>query len=660
MSCIETRSKKRSRLVFFGGNLQRLLLFPVFIFIAFLFQNCAPTWTVLEQNFNTNETSASVQETLLERLGRNGFKNKLIDSSNNNYLYGYGPSIIYHDNRFHMFYCSTGLGIDLGGGSDWDAIRYSSSEDGVNWTPSRVIMRTSNHPKERCSCDPSVVYFNGYYYLFYSGNTLDVQTVMFVARSSTIDGEYAKWSDDGTWKINSTQPAAIISPIHPVTDATARLHPWYGTGQQSVVNVDGTLHSWFTDDTANFPSEQSLRIYYGTSQDGIHWTRTETNVTGTASIDVKYDPKNRLFVMYDLVNGHQESVSIRRLYSKDGTQWGDVDEFCDASCTPDYINNIGISGNREGHLLFPYTIVAFGAPYDLHPGYTNTNPCLNDRCWGRWDIYGGIVKSQGQALEFNDPIGGVTNVTNGMVTGWAYDPNTPETSIDVHVYIDAPAGIGRGEVLRADQASANGPHGFRYNLGSLLSDGKEHRLYFYGINSQENAHNPLLGGGPLIVRPGTQGICSPQRRRIEVSSVNSGTRLDGWAPEKAYDGDNSTAYSSLPLSGINNDRGDHLELRFQTLSDLKDIHLQARVSDSSIAGFPETYRLYTTTTDGSSWELLGTFTQQPSSSGSLNIPGGRFTKGLKIQPVSFKANDPAGPYFQIADLTLIEDVVTCQ
>jgi hypothetical protein len=45
-----------------------------------------------------------------------------------------------------------------------------------------------------------------YYYLFYSGNQANVQTVNFVARSKIPSGSFLKLTKRGTWEDNPPDP----------------------------------------------------------------------------------------------------------------------------------------------------------------------------------------------------------------------------------------------------------------------------------------------------------------------------------------------------------------------------------------------------------------------------------------------------------------------
>lgn len=138
------------------------------------------------------------------------------------------------------------------------------------------------------------------------------------------------------------------------------------------------------------------------------------------------------------------------------------------------------------------------------------------------------------------------DVANGFtLTGWAFDQDNPSVSIDVHFYLDGKAGQGgkligyaNANKVRADVNDLykiSGDHGFsavvnttvtgNVNSGSVttnatgslvanvinggaFSDGKDHTLYAYAMNSNGGI-NPLINGNPktlnLGVRVGTTG-----------------------------------------------------------------------------------------------------------------------------------------------------------
>lgn len=94
--------------------------------------------------------------------------------------------------------------------------------------------------------------------------------------------------------------------------------------------------------------------------------------------------------------------------------------------------------------------------------------------------------------------------------GWAVDPDNVDAEIPVHVYIDGPAGVGkflmeiypntkRPEVN--DIFGNKGVYGFTIGTPAEVRDGKEHKLYFYAIDTDRTAQrNGVLLGSPATVK----------------------------------------------------------------------------------------------------------------------------------------------------------------
>jgi hypothetical protein len=105
------------------------------------------------------------------------------------------------------------------------------------------------------------------------------------------------------------------------------------------------------------------------------------------------------------------------------------------------------------------------------------------------------------------PIGNLDSITpSGLVSGWALDPDTPTTPINVHFYLDSPSGqsafVGftSANISRPDVNQVTGypgDHGFSFQLPSSVSNGN-HTLYVYGIDGA-GAPNAILGGASKTV-----------------------------------------------------------------------------------------------------------------------------------------------------------------
>jgi hypothetical protein len=312
---------------------------------------------------------------------------KLIDSAKHNFTYAYAPSIIYADGLWYAYYCSNGTGVD-----NWDNIRYSTSADGIRWSSPTKVLGATDAVHERATCDPSVVHYDAgdgeYYYLFYSGNQTNVQTVNFVARSMRPSGPFQKLTKRGTWENNPSDPKIILSPLHPAPDNSN----WYGLGQPSVVAKDGKLHQWYADTTSEYPSNQVSRIYFSVSSDPGDWPTGQTTNVIAGSVDVKYDPPTRRFFMFGLGNQHIQRTYLTVRSSKDGVTWSDPATVIPAGSMPAFAHNVGVSGTATGDLDRNFVMVAYGAPHDLDPNYDNDCRVSGaPHCWGYWDLYGQLL-----------------------------------------------------------------------------------------------------------------------------------------------------------------------------------------------------------------------------------------------------------------------------
>ncbi|MFH1188241.1 MAG: hypothetical protein V1652_00140 [bacterium] len=129
------------------------------------------------------------------------------------------------------------------------------------------------------------------------------------------------------------------------------------------------------------------------------------------------------------------------------------------------------------------------------------------------DIVKSVVIAVNASTTNQAPTGYHDGVDNSScaTSGWAYDPDSSSSSINVDIYRDGPAGgsgvsLGRysANVYRSDVNSAmkiSGNHGFSVNLASYLTDGKSHTLYIYPIDYNTGSGNPsnALTGTPQII-----------------------------------------------------------------------------------------------------------------------------------------------------------------
>jgi hypothetical protein len=123
----------------------------------------------------------------------------------------------------------------------------------------------------------------------------------------------------------------------------------------------------------------------------------------------------------------------------------------------------------------------------------------------------------GAAPSTSNPIGHLDAVTNGVAQGWALDPDSPATGIDVHFYVDVDgaggfAGITTANLARPDVNAATGfpgDHGFSFALPARYRDGQPHTVFVHGIDVTGGA-NVQLAGSPMQFTVGAAQMNPPQ------------------------------------------------------------------------------------------------------------------------------------------------------
>ena len=348
--------------------------------------------------------------------------NPIIDASTiklpgQNWGYAYGASIVQTQGpagqpRYHLFACSTGTELRT-----VDRIRYVYSDDGIHWSAPVVKVSATGGPgsSDFAACDPSVVYWDGYWYLFYSGlRTVSNrkcaggktdETVVRVARSAAVDGDYQKAVLKGskvTWvsaaaETPANNPLVLIAPAKPSCGL-------YGAGQQSVVVQDGELHMWWIDDTVpdeTAPTTQNLQVYSTTTTNPLNWNVHPhvLNQGAFVALDVKYDARVNAFVQIavpwiDTTGPYAGISAIPTKYSNadphadNGTTWHWGRNLVAPEGMPRWSRvEAGISGDAQGHISANQTLVAFGCPHGDCTQLGFDGPATQPK-YGWWDMYG--------------------------------------------------------------------------------------------------------------------------------------------------------------------------------------------------------------------------------------------------------------------------------
>jgi len=455
---------------------------------------------------------------------------KITDSDSNGYSYAYAPSIIYEGGKYHLFYCSPPVNFP----ESLDSIRHISSTDGINWT-APVIKLTSHSKRDpsdetgfsrTSACDPSVVFYQGYYYLYYSSTWKSKPefklgpTVVSVARSETIDGTYLTYTDKGTWEKNPTDAKNIVVPIDPYGDAAVPEQGIYGSGQQSVIAKDGKLLMWHSDRPV---FGDPFHIYMRESTNPIDWS-SPPKITDTSahSPDVKYDSIGKQFIMTKIMPGQGQNSSLHVIYSKDGINWINEQTIIPEEIFPDWSHNVGVSSDRTGTLIPGKQLIGFGTPYDLR---------LND-VWGQWDLYGIFIDLK------STPIGSLDEASCQTISGWTCNAADFSKSTEVHLYFDGiPGSSGASGIpgIIADKPSNSivshycgdkTNKSFSFSTPESLKDGRTHEIRAYAINTAGN-YNPLLNNSPKIIQCQSNPTISPSPSSTKkVGDLNDDGSVD--------------------------------------------------------------------------------------------------------------------------------------
>lgn len=306
---------------------------------------------------------------------------QVVDALDGGFAYAYAPSIILKNGTYHVFFCSEGGGHY----PSWDAIRYTTSTDGQTWSKPQVMLQaTAANGQDMAACDPSLVFYQGYYYLYYSSAVTTAsktyQTVIQVARSVSIAGPYLTYTRRATWEKTPTDPKVIIYPL----EMHSTQPSGYGAGQQSVIVQNDRLLMWYTDDSVFVTGQPQMKTYMLESADPVSWSPDvthATNLVNQASIDVKFDSSQSQFVMVRVENEFSPTSYLARAYSSDGMNWAAPQAVYPSEQFPQYGHDAGIAGDETGNLTSPQTMVGFGVPYGL----------ANADNWGHWDLYGAYI-----------------------------------------------------------------------------------------------------------------------------------------------------------------------------------------------------------------------------------------------------------------------------
>jgi len=295
----------------------------------------------------------------------------------------YGPSIINDDGKWRMWWCAS-----PSQGGAWDSIWYAVSDDGLNWScPKEVIKVSANGLDKSAVCDPSVVKVGGSYYLYFTAINTDVDwsNRVFLATASDPDGPWTKYPDNNN-------PLPILED--PACDGGNPND--YCVGQSTVLFHEGLFYHWYTDSGQGAGSPPSpLVTMLATSVDGVNYQVENGGlpVFDHADTDVKYhQPSGQFFMVY----GNVDDNKLYWTVSGDGVEWLSHSDSrtIDVNLAFGQNHNPGLAGDALGH--------TGNTTFVMHGGGTG---------WGVWDMDrsdivlgdpGATVPMCGQCVAGND------------------------------------------------------------------------------------------------------------------------------------------------------------------------------------------------------------------------------------------------------------------
>ena len=269
--------------------------------------------------------------------------------------YRYGPSIIqYKDGSMDAWFASPGDGR-----KEYDWITYKHSEDGGDtWGDERVVLApTPGTADYKSVCDPDVFYYDGYYYMGYTGtvNKEGLCNNVFLARSRKPDGPYEKWDGNG-WGEQTTIPIIYFYGVD----------IGWGVGEPSFVVVDDKLYVYSTLDSFSdiFGWVRATRVHTADLSDpmwpsklqyeGICAFRNDcTDLTGytyadSDSWDVAYLDDSQKFLAVTTNRRFKDDSCLLYYESYDGINFERISELnTNVLCG---CHNCGISSDEYGHI----------------------------------------------------------------------------------------------------------------------------------------------------------------------------------------------------------------------------------------------------------------------------------------------------------------------
>ena len=237
------------------------------------------------------------------------------------------------------------------------------------------------------------------------------------------------------------------------------------------------------------------------------------------------------------------SPSVRRCIAR---QWfryamARVEQAPDA-CALDAIHEA--FDTSDGSLRALLVAIAVSDAFLTRPGEAMTAPAPLPPLA---DDPGEPLPAPGDADLGRAPVGVVDGVDAvGWVRGWAFDPDAPEVSVTLELWLDGAPGAGqflaaaRTGLERPDVNAAHpdapGDHGFSTLLPEVARDGRDHALTVVALGLGAEDADTVLGGSPVAFRAGLNaergdevGVPDAHRPQGFLDVVRPDGQICGWA-----------------------------------------------------------------------------------------------------------------------------------
>ena len=268
--------------------------------------------------------------------------------------YRYGPSIMLNDDgSIDAWFASPGDGK-----KEYDWISYQHSDDGgQSWSDEKIVLApTPGTADFKSVCDPDVFFYDGYYYMGYTGtvNEDGLCNNVFIARSENPDGPYVKWDGNG-WGGDAV-PLVYFKGVD----------IGWGVGEPSFVIVDDRIYVYNTLDSFSdkygwvratelrtaditdpmWPKKlhyEGISIYRNDATDHNNYTYADSD-----SWDVAYLEESHKFVALTTNRRFKDDSCLLYYESDDGISFDRVSELNTNVVTG--CHNCGLMADPYGHI----------------------------------------------------------------------------------------------------------------------------------------------------------------------------------------------------------------------------------------------------------------------------------------------------------------------